>query len=119
MQLVGRYIDGYPDTLRPFGSGFTGLTNNPFAQTDNQTGVLGDVDKIIRINQTLGGMIPAYQRFVAIYAFIFQIDDWLVMKLEFLVINTIDDFLINKQAVGMLHHHAVFEEMEATPTMMF
>ena len=41
------------------------------------------------------------------------------MKLEFLVINTIDDFLINKQAVGMLHHHAVFEEMEATPAMMF
>lgn len=64
-------------------------------------------------------MIPADERFVAIHAFIFQIDDWLVMKFEFLVINTIDNFLINKQAVSLHHHHAVFEEMEATPAVMF
>src|SRR6185312_2080887 len=82
-ELDSRQIDGNRKLARPVHRIAAGLPEHPIADRDNQADFLRHRDEIVRPDQTAFRMVPAYQRLEAADLAVRQVDQRLVIELEF------------------------------------
>ena len=82
-KLNGRQIDGNLEVAGPACSLSAGLAQRPLAYRHDEAGCFAGWDKIDRRNLAPLRMVPAQQRLAAADLIRLQVENWLVVQLEF------------------------------------
>ena len=112
-ELRGRQVDGDDQRLGPFDRVGAGAPQHPFAERDDQAGILGHGDEMSRRDLAVHRMLPADQRLGAALPLGGEVVLRLVDHLEFLASEREPQLMLDHAPALQRLVHALLEEAHA------
>ena len=119
LKLNGRQVDREIDVGGPFRPLRAGGAQDPFADRDDQPGVLGDRDEPVGGHEAVGRMFPAYQRLGTADAPRRNVDDRLVMQGELIARQGVAQVQLERSPQPCLGIHLADVELVSLTSFRF
>ena len=94
-----------------------GLVHHVDAEVDDQSGLLGDGEEILRHQPALARMIPAHQRLETGDGTVLEPDDRLVHHLDFIALDRLAQVALQRQPVVAVGAHRRDEDLDAVAAL--